>query len=101
MNTQPGIIGRKLGYTQLFKADGRVTRVTVIEAGPVVVVGKRTTEKDGYVALIVGLEERKEKHTTKPLAGYYKKANMTPKRVAQGDPLRRRVRRQVRGRRQR
>ena len=80
MNLQPGIFGRKLGTTQLFEPDGSVTRVTVIEAGPVVVVGKRTLEKDGYIALILGLEERKERHTTKPLAGYFKKANTTPKR---------------------
>jgi large subunit ribosomal protein L3 len=81
MNINPGIYGRKLGMTQLFTEDGTVQRVTVIEAGPVTVVGKRTQEKDGYTALILGLEERKEKHTTKPLAGYYKKANTTPKRV--------------------
>src|SRR3974390_1792169 len=56
MNTQPGIIGRKLGCTQLFNEDGTVVRVTVIEAGPVVVVGKRTPEKDGYTALILGME---------------------------------------------
>jgi large subunit ribosomal protein L3 len=81
MNTQPGIYGRKLGCTQIFETDGRVTRVTVIEAGPVFVVGKRTLEKDGYTALILGLEERKAKHTTKPAAGAYKKANVTPKRI--------------------
>ncbi len=81
MNTQPGIIGRKLGCTQIFEEDGTVTRVTVIEAGPVVVVGKRTPEKDGYVALVLGLEDRKERHTTKPLAGYFKKANVAPKRI--------------------
>jgi large subunit ribosomal protein L3 len=83
MNTQPGIYGRKLGCTQVFQQDGTVTRVTVIEAGPVVVVGKRTPEKDGYTALILGLEDRKEKHTSKPLAGYYKKAlpGSAPKRV--------------------
>lgn len=80
MNTQPGIFGRKLGCTQLFEADGTVTRVTVIEAGPVVVVGKRTTEKDGYTALILGLEERKEKHTNKAGAGFFKKAGVAPKR---------------------
>ncbi|MGH7272636.1 MAG: 50S ribosomal protein L3 [Polyangiaceae bacterium] len=80
MNTQPGIIGRKIGSTQLFEADGTVTRVTVVEAGPVVVVSKRTVEKDGYVALVLGLQERKEKHTTKPLAGLFKKSNVTPKR---------------------
>jgi len=81
MNIQPGIFGRKLGSTQLFEPDGSVTRVTVIEAGPVVVLGKRTVEKDGYIALILGLEERKERHTTKPVAGFFKKLNVTPKRV--------------------
>ena len=54
MNTQPGIFGRKLGNTQLFEQDGSVTRVTVIEAGPVTVVSKRTPEKDGYTALVYG-----------------------------------------------
>jgi large subunit ribosomal protein L3 len=67
--------------TQVFTQDGAVQRVTVIEAGPVTVVGKRTKEKDGYTALVLGLEERTAKHTTKPLAGIYKKANLTPKRV--------------------
>jgi len=81
MNTQPGIYGRKLGCTQIFEPDGSVTRVTVIEAGPVTVVAKRTPEKDGYTALVLGFEDRTEKHTTKPLAGYYKKNNSTPKRV--------------------
>ena len=81
MNTQPGIYGRKLGCTQIFEEDGTVKRVTVIEAGPVVVLGKRTPEKDGYSALVLGLDERKEKHTTKPLAGYFKKTGATPRRV--------------------
>ncbi|MGO8993181.1 MAG: 50S ribosomal protein L3 [Polyangiaceae bacterium] len=81
MNQNPGVYGRKLGCTQLFTEDGSVQRVTVIEAGPLMVIGKRTKEKDGYVALIVGLGERKEKHTSKPLAGYYKKASTTPKRT--------------------
>jgi large subunit ribosomal protein L3 len=80
MNLQPGIYGRKLGMTQVFTEDGTVQRVTVIEAGPVTVVGKRTKEKDGYTALILGLGERTEKHTNKPLGGAYKKANVTPKR---------------------
>jgi large subunit ribosomal protein L3 len=80
MNQSPGVYGRKLGCTQLFTADGTVQRVTVIEAGPVTVVGKRTKEKDGYFALILGLGERTEKHTNKPLGGAYKKANVTPKR---------------------
>ena len=81
MNIQPGIFGRKLGSTQLFEQDGTVTRVTVIEAGPVVVLGKRTPEKDGYIALILGFEDRAERHTNKPLAGYFKKASVTPKRM--------------------
>jgi len=81
MNTQPGIYGRKLGMTQVFTPDGTVQRVTVIEAGPATVVAKRTKEKDGYSALVIGLEERAPKHTTKPLAGIYKKANVPPKRV--------------------
>ena len=81
MNTNPGIYGRKLGMTQYFAEDGNVVRVSVIEAGPVTVVGKRTKEKDGYSALIVGLGERKEKHTSKPRAGIFKKAGVTPQRT--------------------
>jgi large subunit ribosomal protein L3 len=81
MNTQPGIFGRKLGCTQIFQEDGTVKRVTVVEAGPIVVLGKRTAEKDGYTALVLGFEERKEKHTTKPSAGFFKKMGATAKRV--------------------
>jgi large subunit ribosomal protein L3 len=80
MNTHPGVIGKKLGMTQLFTEDGTVIPCTVIEATPVV-VGKRTQEKDGYDALILGILDRKEKHTNKPLAGSYKKAGVSPKRV--------------------
>ncbi len=80
MNQNPGTLGRKLGMTQIFNPNGTVDRVTLIEA-PAIVVGKRTMEKDGYSALILGLGERKEKHTIKPLAGIYKKANITPKRT--------------------
>ena len=80
MNQHPGTLGRKLGMTQIFNADGTVDRVTIIEA-PAIVVGKRTMDKDGYSALILGLDERKEKHTRKAEAGMYKKANVTPKRV--------------------
>lgn len=79
MNQYPGTLGRKLGMTQLFDETGIVRRVTVIEAAAYV-VGKRTVEKDGYSALIVGLGERKEKHTSKPLGGFYKKAGVSPKR---------------------
>ncbi|HSN99983.1 MAG TPA: 50S ribosomal protein L3 [Candidatus Nanopelagicales bacterium] len=79
MNKNPGIIGRKIGMTQIFDERGEVIRCTVVQGGAVV-IGKRTLEKDGYSALIVGLDERKEKHTTKPLAGYFKKTGVTPKR---------------------
>jgi large subunit ribosomal protein L3 len=79
MNTFPGVIGRKLGMTQVFLDDGSVVPCTVVESRPVV-VGKRTQEKDGYDALILGFGERREKRTKKPVAGLYKKANVTPKR---------------------
>ncbi len=91
MNQNPGVYGYKLGNMQLFREDGSVARVTVIEAGPITVLAKRTQEKDGYSALVLGLGERKEKHTTKPRAGQYKAAegkkslykdaNTTPKKV--------------------
>jgi large subunit ribosomal protein L3 len=79
MNTNPGIIGKKLGMTQYFAADGTVVRCTVIESD-LTVLGKRTQAKDGYDALIVGLGERREKNLTKPVLGQYKKSGQTPKR---------------------
>jgi large subunit ribosomal protein L3 len=86
MNQNPGIIGKKLGFTQLYAADGNVQRVTVIEAGPVVVAGKRTKEKDGYTALIYGFQDAKDKHLTGPVKGQFEKgllagAKATPKRI--------------------
>lgn len=80
MNQHPGVIGRKLGMTQFFQDDGTVVPCTVIEASPLV-VGKRTTEKDGYDALVLGIDDAKEKHTKKPLAGSFKKAGVAAKRV--------------------
>jgi large subunit ribosomal protein L3 len=80
MNQHPGVIGLKLGMTQVFLEDGSVVPCTVIESRPVV-VAKRTRDKHGYDALVLGLGERHERHTTKPLAGQYKKANVTPKRM--------------------
>jgi large subunit ribosomal protein L3 len=80
MNQYPGVLGRKVGMTQVFHDDGTITPCTVVSARPVV-VAKRTQEKDGYDALVLGLEDRKEKHTNKPLAGFYKKQNVAPKRV--------------------
>jgi len=80
MNTHPGVIGRKLGMTQIFNDDGTVVACTVVEARPVV-VGKRTREKDGYDALVLGADVRKDKHTTKPLGGYFKKAGVDSRRT--------------------
>lgn len=80
MNQNPGVIGRKLGMTQVIEEDGTVVPCTVVQAA-VTVVGKRTQEKDGYDALLLGIEPRKEKHTNKPLAGFYKKQGVEPKRV--------------------
>jgi large subunit ribosomal protein L3 len=78
MNQNPGIIGTKVGMTQIFDDKGEVLRCTVVHAG-CVVIGKRTVEKDGYSALILGLGERKEARTKKPLLGQYKKSQQTPK----------------------
>lgn len=81
MNTKPGIIGKKLGMTHLYKEDGTVQRVTVVDTSAVIVVGKRTKEKDGYTALILGMNDAKEKHLSKAQLGSFKKANVTPKRI--------------------
>jgi len=80
MNTFPGVVGRKLGMTQLIAEDGTVTAVTVIEANAVV-VGKRTKDKDGYDALILGIDAVKEKHQSKAVRGSFKSKNLEPKRV--------------------
>ncbi len=68
------ILGKKLGMTQLFGEDGILIPVTVVEAGPCRVIQKKTAENDGYDAVQVGFLEKKEKHTTKPLQGHFKKA---------------------------
>jgi large subunit ribosomal protein L3 len=78
MNQNPGVIGKKIGMTQIFDDKGEVLRCTVVHA-PCFVIGKRTKDKDGYDALILGLGERKEKRTKKPLAGQFKKSGQTPK----------------------
>ena len=81
MNTNPGLIGTKLGNTQIFLDDGEVRRVTAIKAGPCVVVGKRTPDKDGYSALQLGFGEKREKLVNKPQAGAMKKAGVQTPRV--------------------
>lgn len=70
-----GLIGRKLGMTQIFWEDGSVIPVTVIEAGPCVVIQKKTVETDGYNAVQLGFERAKEKKVTKPLKGHFNKAD--------------------------
>ncbi|MCC6646449.1 MAG: 50S ribosomal protein L3 [Polyangiaceae bacterium] len=80
MNQNPGTIGKKLGMTQIYAADGNVLRCTVIDANATI-VGKRTVEKDGYSALVLGAGERKEKHTNKAQLATYKKAELTPKKI--------------------
>ncbi len=78
MNQNPGVIGTKLGMTQVFNEDGSVTPCTVVQSKPVV-VGKRTQDKDGYDALIIGVGTKTAKHVKKPQAGFYKKQNVDPK----------------------
>jgi large subunit ribosomal protein L3 len=80
MNTHPGVIGRKVGMTQLVADDGEVTPVTVIEV-QAFVVGKRTKEKNGYDALVLGSGDLSEKHTNKATAGQFKKAGISAKRT--------------------
>lgn len=74
------ILGKKIGMTQIFDETGKVVPVTVIEAGPCVVVQKKTIEVDGYNAIKVGFGEIREKLVTKPLKGQFKKANVTLRR---------------------
>ena len=68
-----GILGKKIGMTQIFEADGRLIPVTVVEAGPCVVVQNKTEETDGYNAVQLGFGEVKEKHMTKPMKGHFDK----------------------------
>jgi large subunit ribosomal protein L3 len=89
-----GIIGRKIGMTQIFEADGTVRPATVIKAGPCVVVQAKTAQTDGYEAVQLGLVEETPAKVGKPLTGHYKKANVPPTRVRRevkvaegGDPV--------------
>ena len=76
----PGLLGKKIGMTSVFSADGKNVPCTVIEVGPCVVTQVKTVETDGYAALQLGFEDKKDKHTTKPEAGHFAKAGTTPKR---------------------
>jgi len=76
-----GIIGKKIGMTSIFDANGKNVACTVIEAGPCFVTQVRTMENDGYEAIQLAYEDKKEKHSTKAEIGHFKKAGVTPKRV--------------------
>jgi len=76
----PGLIGKKIGMTSVFSVEGKNIPCTVIEAGPCIVSQVRTIEKDGYTAVQLGFQEKKEKHATKPEIGHFKKAGTTPKK---------------------
>ncbi len=75
-----GLIGKKVGMTSLFNEDGKNIPCTVLQAGPCVVTQIKTVEKDGYFAVQLGFDEKKEKHSTKAETGHFKKVNTTPKR---------------------
>src|SRR5574337_64246 len=75
-----GLIGKKIGMTSIFGANGKYVPCTVIEAGPCVVTQVKTKETDGYEALQLAFDEKKEKHTSKAMAGHFKKTGTTPKR---------------------
>ena len=76
----PGLIGKKIGMTSVFSAEGKNVPCTVIELGPCVVTQIKSVEKDGYKAVQLGFEDAKEKNTTAPMMGHFKKAGVTPKR---------------------
>jgi large subunit ribosomal protein L3 len=75
-----GLIGRKIGMTSIYNADGQALACTVIQTGPCVVTQVKTEETDGYNAIQLGFGDKKEKNTTQSLIGHFKKANTTPKR---------------------
>lgn len=76
-----GLIGKKLGMTQVFDEDGNAIPVTVIQAGPCIVVQKKTLEKEGYDSVQLGLVEKKKRYVTKPVEGHFKKAGVPPTRL--------------------
>ena len=78
---QKGIIGKKIGMTQIFDESGKVIPVTVLEAGPCVVSQKKTVENDGYAAIQVGFGDLKAHRVNKPMKGHFAKGNVAPKRT--------------------
>ncbi len=77
----PGLIGKKIGMTSIYTSDGNIIPVTIIEAGPCQVVSIKTKRKDGYEALQLAFKTRKSKHTSKPLAGQFKKAKLKAAKI--------------------
>ncbi|MEW6067818.1 MAG: 50S ribosomal protein L3 [Nitrospirota bacterium] len=82
-----GILGKKLGMTQIFTEDGKICPVTVIEAGPCCVVQIKTLDNDGYEAIKIGFSEIAEKKLNKPLSGIFKKAGLKPYRLLREFPM--------------
>jgi len=80
LGIMPGLIGKKIGMTSVYNENGKQVAVTVIQAGPCVVTQVKTKEKDGYDAIQLAFDDMKEKNTTKPMLGHFKKAGATPKR---------------------
>ena len=76
----PGLLGKKIGMTSVFSAEGKNLPCTVIEVGPCVVTQVKTVEKDGYAAVQIGFEDAKEKNVSKPMKGHFAKSSTTPKR---------------------
>ena len=76
-----GIIGKKIGMTQIFDEKGRVVPVTVVEAGPCVIAQKKTVENDGYASVQMGFGDLKAKKVTKPVKGHFAKADAAPKKT--------------------
>ena len=77
----PGIIGKKIGMTSVFNAEGDLVPVTVIQAAPSKIISLKNVEKDGYSAVVVGYGEKKEKNISKPVLGQFKKSNLSPFRM--------------------
>ncbi|MCX7797962.1 MAG: 50S ribosomal protein L3 [Melioribacter sp.] len=77
----PGLIAKKIGMTNIFAEDGKIIPVTVLEAGPCIVYGIKTKERDGYESLQLGFGEKKEKHVNKPQLAVYQKLGLKPPRV--------------------
>ncbi|HQU72022.1 MAG TPA: 50S ribosomal protein L3 [Calditrichia bacterium] len=82
-----GLLGKKIGMTRIFDKDGNMIPVTVIEAGPCYVTQVKTAEKDGYEAVQLGFDEKKEKNTNRPVLGHLKKAGVAPLRFMKEFPV--------------